>query len=149
MSHVVPLSFLLALAGCVGDLTDLAPDRSLSDAAPPPAPAPVEPTADGGSPTVHFNPTIQADIDAEGCSIVGCHGGGAPMRLVAHPSSAADWMQNWQEFSAHASSGAQSPVLLKNLAGSGLSHGGGPHFTSTNDPVYVRWLAWITAGGPQ
>ncbi len=126
-------------AGCLGDLVPYsAPSSSLTD--------------DGGaspdaSGPVVFQPVIMADATRLGCPA--CHNGTtAPMKLIPAPQSGTDWMANYTEFSMRAMSGAQSLVLTKNLAGSGVSHGGGTPFSSTSDPTYVRWLAWITAGSP-
>jgi hypothetical protein len=143
MNQAPALCAALVLAGgCVGRITDLSPAPADPDAA---APA----TDDGAAVGVTFYPTIAADIDALGCSNASCHGGAAPMHLVAGASSATDRAQTYDAFRAHAMSGESSPVLVKNLAGSGVAHGGGSNFASTSDPIYRRWLAWIQAGDPQ
>jgi len=127
-------------SGCLGDLVpyNAPPAAALTDdggAAP-----------DASGPVV-FQPDIMADATRLGCP--SCHNGTtAPMKLNPAPQSGTDWAANYAEFSMRAMSGAQSLVLTKNLAGSGVSHGGGAPFTSTSDPTYVRWLAWITAGSP-
>lgn len=135
------LFFAVALggSGCLGDLVPYsAPAPVIADDAGAPD--------DAGGPVV-FQPDIMNDATRLGCP--SCHNGtSAPMKLIPAPQSGTDWSANYAEFSMRASSGAQSLVLTKNLAGSGASHGGGTPFTSTSDPTYVRWLAWIGAGSP-
>lgn len=137
------LLFAVALGagGCLGDLVPYS--------APPPAPLATDDggaSPDAGGPIV-FQPDIMADATRLGCPA--CHNGTtAPMKLIPAPQSGTDWAANYGEFSMRAMSGADSLVLTKNLAGSGVSHGGGAPFTSTSDPTYVRWLGWIDAGSP-
>lgn len=137
------LLFAVALgaSGCLGDLVPYS--------APAPAPRATDDggaSPDAGGPIV-FQPDIMADATRLGCPA--CHNGTtAPMKLIPAPQSGTDWGANYGEFSMRAMSGASSLVLTKNLAGSGVSHGGGAPFTSTSDPTYVRWLGWIDAGSP-
>ncbi|MGZ3438868.1 MAG: hypothetical protein ACXVDD_05110, partial [Polyangia bacterium] len=88
-----------------------------------------------------------SDLTRLGCP--SCHNGGPPMKLIPAPASGTDWAANYAELLSRASSGDQSLLLTKNLAGSGVTHGGGTPLSSTSDPTYVRWLAWITAGAPK
>jgi hypothetical protein len=82
------------------------------------------------------------DIDTLGCSNTTCHGSGLKPSMKA-----GDAAGSYPGFVGDAMSGADSMVLTKNLMGSPLTHSVKP-FASTNDPVYQRWLAWITAGNP-
>jgi len=142
---------VLSLSGCVGDLVDItqgpvtakdAGGGGGQDAAPAPA-------GDGGTTKAAvFNPTINADI--QGCAASFCHGG-TQIPLLKTGTDAATITANYMSFSTEAkkAAGAMSPVLLKNLVGSGVSHGGGTPFRDTTDETYVRWLAWINAGYPE
>ena len=134
------------VAGCHGELYTIgdnpAPgDGGASDAAGADA-APIGP--------VFFVPTIQNDLDALGCSMAGqCHGGGnTPMRLAAHPDAEALLRANYNQVTPRAASDASSPLLLKALLGSGSAHAGPQPLSSTRDPIYQRWLAWIRSGAP-
>ena len=156
------LALLFLLTGCVGDLVELTPG-SKGDMAQAPQPQPdlAEPPAspDGGGggdvdlaqpvQTLHFDPTIQADIDNLGCSASSCHGGTQVPVLKRLPATDADKTANYNAFKAEAMNGANSNVLVKNLAGSGVTHTGGSSFASTQDPIYQRWLTWINEGNPQ
>jgi hypothetical protein len=158
--------FSVMSAGCVGDLVEITnnPKQTANDMGgtqqPPPSPPPdlstgqqpppgPPPDLAGGSPqTVHFDPTIQNDIDNLGCSGGGCHGGTQTPVLLHAPTSTTDKMNNLTSFISVANAGENSPALQKNLAGDMISHAGGKPFQSASDPVYVRWLAWIQAGNP-
>jgi hypothetical protein len=83
---------------------------------------------------------IQMDIDSLGCSGTSCHGSGLKPSVKA-----GDAAGSYPGFVVDAMNGADSLVLTKNLMGSQITHSIKP-FASTNDPVYQRWLAWITAG---
>ncbi|MCC6995574.1 MAG: hypothetical protein IT370_13270 [Deltaproteobacteria bacterium] len=123
----------LALGGCLGDLTPMdAPPVGGADAAAPPG---------GGAPV--FRPTIEADLEARGCTAAACHGGSAPMRVKAQPASDDAWRMNWTEVKARAGT-ASASVLLQKAAGAG----GHPALVPTADPVAARWRAWIEAGAP-
>jgi hypothetical protein len=104
-------------------------------------------TDDMGSAAPPTNVTfsaIEADIEAKSCTIAACHGGTQTPVLKN-----GDVTNNYTNFKMFATTGDQSLVLTKNLAGSGVSHGGGSAFPSNTDAIYVRWLAWINAGNPQ
>jgi hypothetical protein len=155
--RMLRLAFLLLMSGCVGDLVELTPGARTDMAQPPQA----QPDLSGGGttggggnadlaePAPHFNPTIQADVDSLGCSAASCHGGTQVPVLKRLPITQADIDANYAAFKAEAMNGAQSNILVKNLAGSGVSHTGGSSFTNTQDAVYQRWLAWINGGTPE
>jgi len=158
------LTLVLLLGGCVGDLVELTPGLKTSDVDMAQAPATGDlaeaPTTgdDGGTPagptdmaqpTVHFDPTIQTDIDTLGCSAASCHGGTQVPLLVRMPATATDKQTNYDNFKVEAMMGEMSNILVKNLVGSGVSHTGGSAFPSNNDPTYQRWLLWIEQGNPQ
>jgi hypothetical protein len=156
------LASLFLLSGCVGDLVELTPgpltgstsDMAQASTGGTGGTTGGGTTAGGGSADLavaapHFNPTIQADIDALGCSAASCHGGAQTPVLKRMPIAAADITTNYDDFKAEAMNGAQSNILVKNLAGSGVTHTGGSSFASTSDPIYQRWLAWINAGTPE
>ncbi len=166
LAQVTPmfrLTIVLVLSGCVGDLVELtpgsAPLKSGDMAQTQAADLTSAGSNDGGAggnadmaqaaALVHFDPTIQADIDSLGCAASSCHGGTQVPLLVATPISATDKTNNYDHFKAEAMMGAMSNVLVKNLAGSGVTHTGGSNFASTQDPIYQRWLAWINQGNPQ
>jgi hypothetical protein len=136
----------LPLAACTGDLVDITGPRSDASAAADASGA-SDDLAGGGDPdggttaTVHFNPDIEKDIEAKGCTLGACHGG---TQIPVLKNGAVN--DNYTAFKAEAMQGENSPVLLKNLSGSGVSHTGGSAFASKADPVYVRWLAWINGG---
>jgi hypothetical protein len=153
---------LLLMSGCVGDLVELTPG-SRSDLAQAPAMPDLTPPpstgGDGGmggapdlttvTPAVPFNPQIQTDIDALGCSAASCHGGTQIPILKRMPALPADITANWEQFKTASTQGENSPNLVRNLAGSGVTHTGGAVFASKQDEIYVRWLNWINGGMPQ
>ena len=152
-------ALLLVLSGCVGDLVELTPGSKV-DLATQPVPSvdlggSTEDAAPGGSvdlvlvPAPHFDPTIQADIDSLGCSASSCHGGTQIPVLKRMPVLPADIATNYNDFKAEAMNGEASNILVKNLAGSGVTHTGGSSFADKSDPIYQRWLAWINGGNPQ
>ncbi len=127
------LVMTLALGGCIGDLTPMdAPPGTSLDAAGPPA---------SGGPV--FRPTIEADLEAKGCTSAACHGGSAPMRVKAQPTTDDAWRMNWMEVKARAGTSSAS-VLLQQAAGAG----GHPALVPGSDPVAARWRAWVEAGAP-
>lgn len=146
--HHTLLILSFAAAGCVGDLVEIGGNNGadLSTGGGSPDLAGMNGGGgDGGSTqSVHFSPDIETDIENLGCTASVCHGGS---QIPVLKNGAA--MMNYTNFKADAMTGENSPVLTKNLQGSGVTHGGGSKFQSTSDPVYVRWLAWINAGNPQ
>ena len=157
------LTLILLMAGCVGDLVELTPGLKggAVDMAQPPATgdlaqapsgqddaAPAAPT-DMAAPPVHFDPTIQADIDSLGCSAASCHGGTQVPILVRMPAAATDKTNNYDHFKSEAMMGELSNILVKNLVASGVTHTGGSSFAAKTDPIYQRWLLWIEQGNPQ
>jgi thioredoxin reductase/NAD-dependent dihydropyrimidine dehydrogenase PreA subunit len=149
----VVLALALAASGCLGDLVPYSPPSGPAAPAPQSASsADAGPSSDGGAPvdgagTAAFQPDIMADLTRLGCP--SCHNGGPPMKLIPAPASATDWMANYAAVEARAMNAAQSLLLTKTLAGSGVTHAGGSPFASTSDPTYARWLAWIDAGAPK
>ena len=139
------------LAGCVGDLHDLGggsdggmqqgADLSQSGGQDLAGSNP-----DGGMmpQAAKFDPDINNDIMVLGCTATACHGG-TQIPILKDGAVA----MNYTDFKAEATLGEGSPVLTKNLAGSGVTHGGGSKFQTKADPIYARWLAWINAGAPQ
>jgi hypothetical protein len=89
-----------------------------------------------------------ADIVKLSCSSASCHGT-SQTPVLKDSTDPAVLMMNYMNFKLSAMSGASSTVLTKPLSGSGVTHSGGKQFSSTSDPVYQRWLGWITAGAPQ
>lgn len=142
---------VVALAGCTGDLVEIGPG-SKADMS---GTAAVVDMAGGqggnaemGPNTAKFFPDIQKDVDTLTCSLSACHGG-TQVPVLKAMAVAGTGDANYTNFMADVNTAApsQSPVLTKNLPGA--SHGGGAKFTGTSDPVYQRWLAWITAGAPK
>jgi hypothetical protein len=153
------LPFLL-MSGCVGDLVELTPGsrtdlsqiQAIADLTPPVGGEDMGGTnvqPDLTTPAVPFNPQIQADIDALGCSAASCHGGTQIPVLKRMPALAADITANYEAFKSASTMGESSPNLVRNLAGSGVTHTGGASFASKQDVIYQRWLSWITGGMPQ
>jgi hypothetical protein len=91
-----------------------------------------------------FTPDIENDIATLGC--VGCHNTGSGRTLIV---TGTNIDADYTSFTAQANTGANSPVLTKNLAvaagGNDAAHPSHP-FNDTTNAVYVRWLAWIGAG---
>jgi hypothetical protein len=107
------------------------------------------PTDEGGAAPIasaHFEPDIQNDIDAYGCSSVGCHGSGLGGFHLVSAAAGDDVGANFDAFKLRASAGELSKVLVKATGGEG--HLGGTRFSKT-DAVYARWLTWIDQGGPR
>jgi len=105
----------------------------------------------GGGDTGAFA-AIQQDIDTAHGSVkscsdsTSCHGLGVKPALKAATASGFSLDDNYNAFKEEVdlATPANSKVLTKNLPGG--SHVGGAAFTGTDDAVYKRWLAWITAG---
>ena len=155
LNQAVLLGVLL-LSGCVGDIVELTPGARTDMAQGQPDLTPPSGNQDMGGGAIdqaqaapNFNPTIQADIDSLGCSAASCHGGTQVPVLKRMPALAADITANYTAFKAEAGQGAQSLILTKNLAGSGVTHTGGSSFANKQDAVYQRWLAWINGGTPE
>ena len=143
LAPVTALGLGLGLAGCHGELRELLDSGGMvaSDAA----------LTDGAAGTTgpsDYVSTIQADLDALGCTAPQCHGTREPMVASAFAHDAATLARNYAAVKARASAGAMSLLLVKTLAGSGTDHTGGKPFATTDDAVYRRWLAWIAAGAP-
>lgn len=109
---------------CTGNLTPMDCEHGAADAGAPAA-------------VVAFRPDVQADLDAAGCAVAGCHGGGR-IRLVLRPrpASDADWRANYDEVTAHA-------AHLVEVAGGGLGHA---QVLEPGGLTAQRWRAWIAGG---
>ncbi len=144
-----PLLLALAGAACLPPtkVTDTGSNTDMSVAGGAP-----DLTA-GAVASAYFNPDIQQDLDKLGCTAGPCHGSNASPLLVAAPASPADWMSNYGDIHIDCTTldclggGASALLLQKPLVG-GAAHAGTKPFASTADPIYQRWLAWITAGAP-
>jgi hypothetical protein len=155
--RMLRLASLFLLSGCVGDLVELTPGsahpdmtQGAVDLLPPAGNQDMGGgTADLAQAAPHFAPTLQADIDSLGCSAASCHGGTQIPLLKRLPITQADIDANYAAFKAEAVNGEQSNILVKNLAGSGVTHTGGSSFAAESDPIYQRWLAWINGGTPE
>ncbi len=142
------------LVGCIGDLVELKPsDEDMA----------VVSTNDGGDADLtpvemgpvmppRFFPDIQADLTAKNCAVAGCHGAGSnPPTFVQNPTADADKDANYDAFKTASINAAamadpsMSPMLKIMLPGGG--HAGGQQLSSTMDPMYQRWLAWVAGGG--
>jgi hypothetical protein len=144
---------VLLFCGCVGDLVEIGPGskQDLSGT------AGSHDMAQGGGgemgPSAKFFPDIQMDADSKGCTIAACHGNGTGTALTIkmNVTLQADIDSNYMHvmMDVNTTSPSQSPLLTKNLMGSGVSHSGGTHFNNTSDPTYVKWLNWIQAGAPK
>lgn len=139
------------LAGCIGELVELT-DSDLSATI---ADMTTSGGDGGGGGGPHFIPDIQNDLNAKSCGLTGCHGPGSPNMpvFINKPMTTADEDANYNNFKTQALNlmGSQDPamsyILTFLLPGGG--HGGGTMLPSTSDPVYLRWKAWIAAGGPR
>jgi hypothetical protein len=140
IEQAATLWLALASAGCVGNLWELpshadggAPAEDLLACAPGAMPQ-----------NVHFQPDIEMDLERLGCAAAVCHGGTkAPFLKDGNVDG------NYANFSALAKMGAMSPILAHLLRDAVPPHGGGVLFSSTCDPMYAKWLAWIEAGAPR
>lgn len=139
-------------AGCVGDLIELKPS---SDDMNVTVPQDLTSAPQVEMSVPHFFDDIQNDINAKGCGNAGCHAmGSSPPTLVKNPTSQADKDANYDNFKTNAVDAksmmdpSMSHMLVIMLAPSG-THPGGTLLPSKTDPVYLRWLAWIAAGGPK
>lgn len=146
---------VVALAGCTGDLVEIGPGSKTMDMSASGGGGGGGGGGQGGGMEMgpnaaKFFPDIQMDIDSAklGCSLGACHGG-TQIPVVKANAVAGTGDANYTNFMAdvNTASPAQSPILTKNLPGA--SHGGGAKFTGTSDPVYQRWLGWISAGAPK
>jgi hypothetical protein len=146
------LAFIF-VAGCTGDITDLKMMSGGGDMT-------MNATDDMGGTddmdnmsggdmsmmqqAAKFTPDIENDLNTLGCP--GCHMPGSG-RILLVTGTTVD--TDYTSFTAQANTGANSPVLTKNLAvaagGSDAAHPVHP-FTDTTNATYVKWLAWINAG---
>ena len=150
---VLSLAVSVSLVGCTGDLVELnssgaQPDMSMTAAN--------EMGQGGGGEmgpsALKFFPDIQGDMDTKGCTLGACHGtagNGTVMFVKMGATAQADIDMNYMDVvnEANLTAPDQSRILLMPLPGSG--HGGGVQFQSTSDPLYIRWIGWITAGAPK
>src|SRR5690348_14711978 len=124
-------ALIATLPACVGELVELTPpdgSGSFGDMAGRPS------GGDGGTQSVKFNPDIQLDIHNLGCAAATCHGG-TQIPVLKDATDTATVMQNYTNFLSEANMGVGSPVLTKNLASSGVTHGGGKPFSTQSDPI--------------
>ena len=159
------LTLTVLLAGCTGDLVEIAPKTSTSGAdmamasgnAGGGGTAAGGDMAGGGSGGAVKFVSIQADLDAKICSSSACHGSttaasNGGFQLITMATAAADLMANYAavQNEINLTTPAMS-LLLTNPAGLATPpHTGGTLFSGgTSDPTYQKWLAWITAGAPQ
>ena len=147
-----------------GSDTELAVLRDWTAAGAPyrlddPGPGLPPPSADAGVPTVPcdqippgtaaplaFCPTIQRDLEDNGCTgRADCHGmRGIPMMVGYGPETPEQWRANYEEVAARAGTTASSLLLAKPI-------GVGGHLVvlPPDSPVLARWRAWITRGAPE
>jgi len=144
------------MAGCLGDLIELKPSSNDDLAAAAGADlATVDQASDemsGSAPK--FFPDIQADLDAKGCGNASCHAPGKlPPTFVLMPTATADQDTNYNSFKTPAltleTAGDPTSSHMLKIMLPGGGHGGSTQLPSVTDPVYLRWLAWVTAGGPR
>lgn len=93
--------------------------------------------------SVKFIPDILNDINVNGCP--GCHANGQTPVLKG---TAGNEDADYTSFTAVANTGANSPVLIQNLAvsaGGAAAHPVHP-FADTTNATYQRWLGWINGG---
>jgi hypothetical protein len=136
--RIFPWLALLVVTGCIGDIVELGG------------------SGDGGgdlaqSGPAKFNPTIQMDLDTQGCTAAACHGGTQAPVVKMGATAQADIDSNYMHVMVDVNMTAadQSLLLTKPLQNSGVTHSGTKPFASTSDATYQRWLAWIQAGAPK
>jgi hypothetical protein len=145
--------FLVVMVGCTGDLVELTAGgkQDMSFAG-------VDMAQGGGGEmgpnSAKFSPDIQMDLDAKGCTLTACHGtsgNGSVMYIVPMATAQADIDANYMHAMAeiNTTQADQSPLVRNPLAGSGSGHAGTTPFPNTQDPTYMKWLAWIQAGAPK
>ncbi len=92
---------------------------------------------------VTFRPSIQADLDAEGCTSASCHGAGrAPMTVAPSPRDSAGFRANYDEVKVRTAAGGGA---LVDKAAGGSGH---PHILEATGETATRWRAWVAAGAP-
>jgi hypothetical protein len=117
-----------------------------------------DPKNDAGMPVKFAD--IQAGLDAMGCTTAMCHGGTQVPVLAAKPN-AQQMLLNYFDLLSGCANGAPDPsdciyptnvaesiLLAKTCATSGVMHAGGAAFKDDTDPTYQLWKAWIASGAP-
>jgi hypothetical protein len=149
MRIFIPVAFFL-VSGCTGDLVEIGPGGR-ADMSGQVVDMAQAGGGEMGPSSLKFFPDIQMDIDTKTCSLGACHGGTQipVMKPMAMLATQADKDLNYNNFKSiiNLATPDQSLALTRPLPGSG--HGGGTQFQNTQDPVYKRWLGWISAGAPQ
>jgi hypothetical protein len=118
-----------------------------------------DPTTDGGM-AVNFA-LIQSQFDSLGCTTTACHGVTQQPVLVATPATAAIAKSNYYDLIDGCGTGTPDPadcldtkkaanslLLAKTCATSGVDHAGGKPFADDTAPLYQLWQGWIAAGAP-
>jgi hypothetical protein len=133
--RIFPWLASLALTGCIGDIVELGGSGDAGADLAQSGPA-------------KFFPTIQTDLDTQGCTAAACHGGTQVPVVKMGATAQADIDTNYMHVMVDVNTTApdQSLLLTKPLQNSGVTHSGTKPFAGTTDATYQRWLAWITAG---
>ena len=156
MRTFLPVFAIVLATGCTGDLVELTNNGGGSDMAVAIDMAGQAQGGEMGPSSAKFSPDIQADLDAKGCTLGACHGtmgNGSVMYVKAMATAQADIDANYMSVSneINLTMPAMSPLVVQPsgpVATTG--HAGGQVFpTGTNDPTYMKWLAWIQAGAPK
>ena len=148
MRILTALVFTLA-AGCTGDLVELGPKTGSSGGDMATAAGGGGGSTSGGDMAVATGAvtfaTVNADIVAKGCAVVtACHGAGSPNGLAIDPA-ATDLTANYNNVFGEIN--VAMPAMSTLLTEPGKSTHGGGLVLPPSDPVYQRWLGWITDGG--
>lgn len=154
LADVHPMRILTALvftlaAGCTGDLVELGPKSGGGGGGDMATAGGGGGGSGGGDMAVAAGPvtfsTINSDIVAKGCAAVSaCHGAGSPNGLAIDPA-ATDLTANYNNVFGEIN--VANPAMSTLLTEPGKSSHGGGLVLPPSDPVYQRWLGWITAGG--
>lgn len=149
--RVSALAFIF-MAGCTGDITDLkmmsgGGDMTMNGNGDMGGTDDMDNMSGGDMSMMQqaakFTPDIENDIATLGC--VGCHNTGSGRTLIV---TGTNIDADYTSFTAQANMGANSPVLIQNLAVAAGGDAAHPShsFTDTTNAIYQRWLGWITAG---
>ena len=132
--------------GCVGELNKIDPAGTIGDASVPIEADLRQPSNEMGGGGVHFYPDIQKDLETLGCTAAGgCHGGSQPPFFKKAPATTADKDGNYQNFvdDSNPTNPAMSTIIQK--AQGKPTHVGGA-LLMMSDPIYQRWIDWMSGG---
>jgi len=97
-----------------------------------------------------FADTVEPVLSGQGCDNMNCHGGGIRGTFQLSPPTDKDARYDFDQACMQVTGAdpVASPLLVKPLAEAcgGVPHGGGPFFSSLDDPDYLALKAWVESG---